>query len=87
MNDAGIQRMNPTEQEAARTQLYQTHPQIFDGPDNPDRQAFVAHAKQYGEQSAHDNIDKILPNSANPAAPATPSVAQNKIDPYQFAQD
>jgi hypothetical protein len=44
---------------AARLALQQAHPNIFVAG-SPENLAFVAHAKEFGEESAHQNADKLM---------------------------
>lgn len=54
-----------------RANLYATNPAIFESG-TPENTAYVAHAKQYGEKSANDNIASILPRAANRVASNEP---------------
>lgn len=49
----------PFNQASSRASLYASHPQIFQSG-TPENTAFVSHAQQYGEPSAHANIDTVL---------------------------
>lgn len=68
----------------ARQSLYQTHPEVFQSG-TPQNEAFVAHAKEFGEESAFRNVADILPPAANVAskpAPATPAATARRINIY-----
>jgi hypothetical protein len=56
----------------SETALRASHPEIFQAR-TPQNAAFVAHAQQFGEPSAHANVDTIMSNAAKPAAAPTPA--------------
>lgn len=74
------------DQAAARASTLQAHPNIgVEG--TPENNAFVAHATQYGEQSAHANLPSILSQSQTMSAakpPAAPKEASTSepLSPY-----
>lgn len=80
VSDTGIQRMSPEEQGRARASLQALHPAIFTA-DTPENKAFVAHAKQFGEQSAHDNAEKIVAGAQVDAAKDALKTAAPISDP------
>lgn len=57
--ETGIVHAPTFDQTAARLALKQKHPAIFEAG-TPENEAFVAHAKQYGEASAHENADAMI---------------------------
>lgn len=79
----------PFDPGAARASLYAStdprHQAIFQ-EGTPENAAFVAHAREFGEESAHRNLNDILPPAATPApaqvAAATPRSPVGLIDPY-----
>lgn len=60
-----------------RAALYAAHPEIFQ-EGTPQNIAFVNHVNDYGEASAHQNIDGLMGAASTPppvAAPATPTAS------------
>lgn len=55
-----------------RQALFQAHPEIFQ-TGTPQNAAFVAHANQFGEASAHQNIDSIMQGAQQPSPTPSPS--------------
>lgn len=65
-----------------RAALYQNHPEVFQAG-TPQNIAFVNHVKDYGEDSAHQNIDGLMEAAGTqltpPASTPTPAAAPTPI--------
>lgn len=59
-----------------RQALFQAHPEIFQ-TGTPQNAAFVAHANQFGEASAHQNIDSIMQGAQQPSPTPSPAPTPN----------
>lgn len=69
---------------SAETALKASHPNIFTAG-SPENTAFVAHAQQYGEPSAHANVDSIMQGVKQ--NPGTAGTAQVAAGPKPMAQE
>lgn len=84
----GVPSLDWTPQQRQQNEdvLEKSHPAIFQNG-TPENAAFVAHAQQYGEQSAHENVDKIMSGIQKPkSATASPTV-QPKPNPAGDRED
>lgn len=59
-----------------RQALFQAHPEIFQ-TGTPQNAAFVSHANQFGEASAHQNIDSIMQGAQQPSPTPSPAPTPN----------
>ncbi len=73
---------------SAETALKASHPNIFIAG-SPENNAFVAHAQQHGEQSAHANVNSIMATARPATAPLNPTsenaataIPKGGLDPY-----